>query len=479
MKTHGCSMGPLSFLLFAGIALAGHGPVASATEADGALEADPQVAPTSTTAELAATTGASPNGLEASSAVPWNPPGPVSRRRGWERAILLPGHIATLPLSGLGYLTDQALLYVEGTGLMARASFAARALPERTGISLAPARLGSRTGLGATVGLRTIFLGGILRNRLRADFSFTSRQYNQTLVTVQGRPARLEYGYEWRPRERFHGVGLETTEERVSAYASQSEFVRGSMRIAWNRDTEQSRPRTEVNLWAGPRMTVTRTGREPGTASFEVRFPELASPTLDDRIEHLIYGGSFSTDWRVGSQRWAGGWRTKVQGERYDRPNALTALRIGGARGAQFTRLEYETETGFSFMRDPRTVRFLVRVVDQSVTSDREHFLISDMATLGGRKGLAGFEAGRFHDMDLLVSRVSYIFPIVRRLEIDLHSEWGGVYSNVWGDPRLSTLRNSYGVALRGRLKEAPFGSLGLDFSREGARVRFSLGGVE
>src|SRR5437667_5590781 len=41
---------------------------------------------------------------------PWNPPAAMPRRRGWERALLLPGRIVTLPLSGLGIATDRGLL---------------------------------------------------------------------------------------------------------------------------------------------------------------------------------------------------------------------------------------------------------------------------------------------------------------------------------------------------------------------------------
>lgn len=461
MKASGRPIRPISLLALVGLAL-GMPAVAASASADAGI-----------------TMAASADSLEPTSAVPWNPSGPVPPRRGWEQAILLPGRIATLPLSGLGYLTDHGLLYVERTGLLTKVSFAAGALSERAGISVTPSQIEARTGLGATVGLRTPFLGGALKNSLRADFSLTTRQYNRTLLSVQGRPGLLQYGYDWRPEVRFYGVGHSTSEDSVSTYASQTEFVRGSARWAWNRDTEDSPPRTAVHLWGGPRAAVTRTGREAGTLSFDARFPGVAAATLDYRVEHLIYGGSFSSDWRAGASRWERGWRVLVLGERYDRPNQLTALRIGSPRGAQFTRFVYETETGFSFMRDPRSVRFLVRLMDQGVTSGGDRFLLSDMATLGGSEGLAGFEAGRFHDLDLLLTKITYIFPIVRRLEIDLHSEWGSVYSDVWGDFRLSTLRNSYGFALRGRLRRGSFGSLGMDFSREAARAKFSLGGVE
>ena len=127
----------------------------------------------------------------------------------------------------------------------------------------------------------------------------------------------------------------------------------------------------------------------------------------------------------------------------------------------------------------PRTIRLMVRVIDQSVGSDRDHFLISDMARLGGRDGLAGFGPGRFHDLDLIHSRLMYVFPLARLFEFEVHSEWGAVYPDVWKDARFSTLKSSFGLSLRARSDAAPRGAVGFDVSSEGVRIRYALGGVE
>jgi hypothetical protein len=105
--------------------------------------------------------------------------------------------------------------------------------------------------------------------------------------------------------------------------------------------------------------------------------------------------------------------------------------------------------------------------------------LASDLSMLGGHAGLGGYSAGRFHDMDLLLTRVAWIFPLQRRFEMDLHSEWGAVYPDLWNDAKLATLHHSYGLALRLRDDRGPRASVGFDFSREAIRLRFSLGGVE
>src|SRR6185436_7379354 len=347
MKAHGRSL--LSWTLAALAALAFATPAPAAADDDAAATSD--------------------DSLKASTAPPWNPPGAINARRPWEQVVLFPGRVVSLPLVGLGFLTDAAMLNLERTDLLTKISFTAKQFSERSGISVRPAHIETRTGVGGALVVGTPFLGGALRNRIKAETDITHREYHQTTLSMLGRPARLDYSYAWSPEERFYGVGFGTPEDNASAYAWQTEAVRGSFRWAWNRDDENSPPRTELNGWIGPRTAVTRTGRDQRVLSWDERYPEIAAPTLNRRVEHLIYGASFQTDWRTGVHRWTEGWRVKVSGERYDRPQPLTALKIGRPTGAQFSRFVAETEAGFSFMRDPRTVRFLVRVVDQGVTS--------------------------------------------------------------------------------------------------------------
>jgi hypothetical protein len=118
----------------------------------------------------------------------------------------------------------------------------------------------------------------------------------------------------------------------------------------------------------------------------------------------------------------------------------------------------------------------MARVVDQRPDAGSPPLLPSEMAVLGDRAGLAGFDRGRFRDLDLALMRVSYIIPLSRRFEIDTHSEWGSVYHDVWTDAGFRNLEHSYGVALRGRYELGIVGSIGTDFSREGFRVNYSLG---
>src|SRR5207247_1229421 len=85
----------------------------------------------------------------------------------------------------------------------------------------------------------------------------------------------------------------------------------------------------------------------------------------------------------------------------------------------------------------------------------------------------AGFEPERFHDLDLAAGRLTYLFPMGRYLEMDLHSDAGGVYPDL-SEARLATLKGSYGAALRIRSVAAVLGQIGVDWSSEKVRFGFS-----
>ena len=119
-------------------------------------------------------------------------------------------------------------------------------------------------------------------------------------------------------------------------------------------------------------------------------------------------------------------------------------------------------------MRDPRTFRLRVRLNDIDAGRNAGQMLPSDLSRLGGRDGLSGYGPGRFHDLDLLVARLMYVFPLARLAEAELHTELGAVYADVWHDVKPNTLKNSVGISLRGRSDGSPHGELGIDFSPDG-----------
>ena len=438
-------------------------------------------------APIVATAAVAPDGRDSSasadtsdlgptSAPPWNPPRAMSRRQAWEHVVLLPERILSLPLSGLGYVTRAALLHGEDSGLIPLAPRPIRVRPPRM-LSLQLPDLGDGAGWGGAAEISTPYAPRL--PRLSGRYTATFLNYNSTLVGAALGPIALQYGYDWRPQDQFYGVGTSTSKDSVTNFGVQDEFARVIVRWGASRDTAHAHPHLRVNAWGGPRSLVTRTGRESGKASYEVLFPQLGSSTLDRRVEHLVYGGSISSDWRSGRPHWTHGGMLALSVDRFDVPIPALALNSSQFEGAQFTRYSVEGEGGFSFMRDPRTIRLKVRMADQTVTSGRDRFLISDMARLGGRDGLAGFSPGRFHDLDLLYTRLMYVFPLARLFEFEVHSEWGAVYPDLWNDVTLRTLKHSFGLSLRARNDAMPHAALGFDVSSDGVRIKYALGHVE
>src|SRR5262249_5734494 len=88
-----------------------------------------------------------PDSLAPTAAVPWNPDRPIPRRALWEQALLLPGRIATLPLTAVDAAANRALLAAEHRGLMQRITAARGAQASPFGIRVGGPNLGDRTGL--------------------------------------------------------------------------------------------------------------------------------------------------------------------------------------------------------------------------------------------------------------------------------------------------------------------------------------------
>jgi hypothetical protein len=429
--------------------------------------------------------------LAASTAPPWVPARPVSPERAWESVLRAPGRVVSLPLSLLGRVAEGSVSYVEEHAVVPRV-LALVALSERVGLYATPASLGDRTGWGGELRWMPRFLG----RAAIAEVSGSTAGYNRERLGLVLGPVRAIYTSEWRSQDQFFGVGLDAVEEGESNFAQRLESARvvvsypfrGVPRrnlrvlegyvVPVGREPEDSPARTQISAWAGPRVSFVTRGRHGDQPSFHVAHPELAAGSLDRRVEHLTYGVRASHDARAGAPHWSRGWRLSAEAERYDESVESLALKDASTGARPFTRFTYGAEGGVSFGRDPRTLRLLLRAVDQQLDGDGGAFLIADLVQLGGSAGLAGFEPGRFHDLDLAHAKLSYIFPLGKNLEWDWHAEAGGVYPTL----EVATLRSlqmSYGGHLRVRTDLGVIGSAGVDWSREAVRFRFSLGAVE
>lgn len=412
-----------------------------------------------------------PVDLGPTSAPAWTPPEAVPAAEPWEGVLRLPGRVVSLPLSGLGWLTRSTLIYVEESSLVPRALYLV-ALQQRIGLYAMPASLGDRTGFGGALRYVPPQLG----NRLSAEINGSTAGYNSAMVALREGPARLQWFWQWRAGDQFFGIGPDARDVDPSNYAFREQQVRLTLAHAV-RVGGADGARAEAEAWIGPREAIVRDGRADEPDPITMRFPTLAAAALDRNVEHLIYGTRLAYDARHGRPHWSGGWRADVSVERYDDAIEALAIRDAGTPAVAFTRITCETEMGVSFGRDPRTLRLLLRVMDQKLDGDGV-FLLPDLARLGGSAGLAGFEPGRFHGTDLAFGRLSYIFPLAKHFEFDLHAEAGSVFGDL-ADARIRDFRHVFGLALRPRLETAPLGLIGVEWSKETVRFGFTIGGVE
>src|SRR5262245_20145677 len=328
--------------------------------------------------------------LAATTAPPWNPPEPVNPRRGWERFVLTPGHILSLPFAGAGRMTESAMDYVEQKGLMP-AGFDPSPHSRHPVVRLRSPRLNG--GLGAAVEVNKPIFPNRVATVLHARYAATIQHYSGTELGLVGQPLSLLYGYEWRPRERFYGIGPGSS-RGPSDYALQGEHVGARLDHVWRGVRQPGAPEgAHVSLWAESRTDVTRSGRSPDLPSYVILYPDVATTSLGRRVNHLVYGGSVSVDERHGVPHWYQGGRFTLSAERHDAPVDALTLQRTTEPASKFTRFEGVAETGFSFFfRDPRTFRVLARVVDQRPDPGSPPLLPSELAMLGDGEGLAGFE---------------------------------------------------------------------------------------
>jgi hypothetical protein len=445
-----------------------------AAAAPSPVHAQDPTPPAATSGALTDSTQADPpDDLGPTTAPPWNPPAPESGQRLWETLLQLPGRIVTLPLSALGYGTRNYLLFVEGSNLVPRAIAVFAAVPN-LGVYAIPASLGDHTGTGVALAVRPPQLHGILTGELSAS----TQHYHRTRVQLALGPFGADYLYEWRPRDQFFGLGPDSREEDLSEFATQDQSLRAQ--VAWPaQKRKQPPPRAQVMAYVGTRQLVTRSGRglEP---SFEQVFPVIGASQLDEQAENLLTGVRGYLDTRDGKPHWTRGVRVEAQVDVFGSSKAQSlAFQTASTDAPQFTRYYGAVVTGFSFMRDPRSIRLSLRASHQDVAHRSEAMRIYDLSGLGGGRGLYGFEPGRFKDLDMAVGQVSYIFPLAQHFELDVHTELGNVYRDLFEAPTWNSLRQSYGVQLRPRTADSPLGFVGVDWSNEGVRFRFSIGGVE
>jgi len=412
----------------------------------------------------------SANDLAPTSEIPWNPDRPVPSHETWEQVLNAPLTVVSIPFRLVGALTGRSLLTIQERRLVPKLQ-EVLSFQAPWGIGLGPADLGERTGFGGTVWIVPRPLQGILRARLEGS----TRHYNRGRVELGSAAWFVSYTHDWRPQEPFFGFGMEAREADVSDFSLRTR--RAELRARLRRAEPV---RTEFEAWVGERRAVVRRGREPDRASLEQVFPQVADAVFDVNEDHPYAGAGLTLDARRGRPHWTHGWRLAGTAEYFGHPPGGHGLLFPGrAASPAFSRATLEALTGFSFMRDPRSIRVSARIVDTHAIRGNEPVPLHDLPVLGGAEGLSGFEPGRFRGADLVSARLGYVFPLAEHAELEFSVERGGVFDDVWQGARLDRMRDSYGISYRLRTDVAPVGAVGVDWSHEGARVRFVMGRVE
>ena len=406
--------------------------------------------------------------LAPTASVPWNPPRAVPTHETWEQVLNAPLTLVSLPIKALGALGEAGLLRVQEEHHIPRVQYGLQ-VTARTGITVAVGGIEDGSGLGGAVRYAAPRTRGWLRGALAGTF----RHYHRGLVELGPRWLSASYVHDWRPEESFYGIGADAVEEDASDFAMQAERI--GLRLALR--TGKRWPR-EFEAWVGERRTVLRPGKASDRPSVEEVFPPTAG-TLDVPQLHRIAGVRVALDTRTGRPHWSRGWRLEAQAEHFGAVEGGGLVFEGANDSPEFRRFALAGQVGWSFMRDPRTVRLIARVVDIQPLDSSRPPLLNDLSRLGGGAGLGAFEPGRFHDLDLLAVKLAYIFPIVEYGEIEVATDIGTVSGDVWNETRFDRLERTYSVILRPRSHSAPLGAIGVSWGREGARVRLSLGGVE
>ncbi len=410
----------------------------------------------------------SANDLAPTASVPWNPSHAVPNHETWEQVLNAPLTVVSLPIRALEALAETGLLTVQEEHYVPRVHYGLRATA-RSGIVVGVGGIEDGSGLGGAIRYAPPPLRGWVRGSLAGTF----RHYHRGVVEVGPRWLSASYIHDWRPEEAFFGLGMDVDEDDASDFAMQAERI--GLRLARNAGTKWRR---EVEAWVGERRSVLRPGKSSDRPSVEEVFP-ITAVGLDVPQVHYLSGARVAIDTRAGRPHWGSGFRLEAQAEDFASVDGDGVVFDGQGSSPGFRRFTLSAQAGWSFMRDPRTVRLIGRVVDIEPRDASRPPALNDLSRLGGAAGLGAFEPGRFHDLDLVVMKLAYIFPVLEYAEIEVATDVGGVFSDVWSVSRIDQLEQTYSVILRPRSHRAPLGAIGVSWGREGARMRLSLGGVE
>lgn len=267
--------------------------------------------------------------------------------------------------------------------------------------------------------------------------------------------------YRYWPRERFYGLGRDSSSDDRTSFLRQGYEFRGDATYA-------IAPVVTVGGITAFRHETIGEGHAPGFPSTEDVFTPLEAPGLDQQPDYLRSGTFVDVDYRDQPKNTRSGGHFRLS---YDLWHDLDDF------GLSYRDLRFEALHAFPVFDKKRV--FITRLIAQSTDSPGGNAVpFYAQPTLGGSTTLRGFEEFRFRDRNALLINAEYRWEAFSGLDMAIFGDWGDV-GYTWDDIDVDKLKSDYGLGFRFNTFRSVFLRIDLARSaREGFRVNTSFSGA-
>ena len=268
------------------------------------------------------------------------------------------------------------------------------------------------------------------------------------------------YARYW-PRERFYGLGSDSSYDNRSTFLREGWETRGSAAFKPTRWFK-------VGGWTAFRTERIDDGKYPNWPPVDNLFTEETAPGVTRQPDYWWSSAYLDVDYRdqPGNVRSGGHFRVN-----YDRWHDQQDF------GFSFNELRFEALHAFPIFDKKRV--FIARVIGHSLDSPSGNAVpFFAMPTLGGSTTLRGYREFRFRDKNAFMINAEYRFEAFSGLDMALFSDWGDV-GPTWDDIDFKHLKNDYGIGFRFNTYKSVFLRFDIAHSRqEGTRLVTSFSGA-
>ena len=384
-----------------------------------------------------------------------------------KKIAMLPVHLLELPFVVVNYPFEKWIVRKQPLEPVLLGLTAWRRL-RQNGILIRWGGFGPNAGAGGGLGYR-LPESVTGRSRLQIFGGLTSGGYEQFYAqfdTPQDADLRLDLRGEFfdRGRERFYGVGLQSSVDDRSSYDLATTRVRA--RVDWNAWT-----RLHLQGAVAFSRHDVHEGEDERYPTAQELFPGVEG--LEGRFDFVEYGAALS-------------WEGRDSGQYASRGTyARAAVRLAeGVRDTDnaYTKYSFELQHYLPLpgVRRVLALRFFSTVTDNRSGPDRPIPLFR-LETLGGPNDLRGYRDSRFTDKDIFFGNVEYRFPfwwIEHESGIGIDAlaffDYGTALPNL-EKMQQRDFRSSSGLGFRVMTYHSFLGQVDFGWTPEGSRVHAGL----